>query len=429
MKKNKILSGKWILSNGKIYDPYKNKFLNGDILLSNGKIESIGKIKDKNAKFINCKGKIITSGFIDGRCYLRLPGSGYTETIDSGVSAAMAGGYTSVCLMPEESSPLDNPEIIQYVLDSFNERPINIFPIGSISVGHKGSEIAEFGKMSNKGCIAFSDSFNCVENSQFLRYVYQYSQMYKKRIINHPQDRTMNPQGILNEGFLSTKLGLEGIPNSSESAIVFRDLAIAHEVGAKIHIPHISAKESISIIKEFKKKGLDVTCEVTPHHIFLNESEISEYNTNAKVCPPLRSEKDRVEIIKAIKSGIISCISTDHSPCSSEDKERDIKHAPFGTIGLESAFSATFTGLSEYGFKIEDVIKLFTLGPKEVFNLDVDLIKTGSKANLTIIDPKERWTFSESDIHSKSNNSIMLGKELLSKIIFTVSGKHAFGYF
>jgi len=343
--------------------------------------------------------------------------------------AAMAGGYTSICVMSDINSPLDTPENIKYIIDNSKKVPVNIFPIGSISVKHDGKELCEFGQMTREGAIAFSDNLNSVQNSQFLRYALEYSNMYNIPIINYAQDIGISSGGVVNEGFISTKLGLRGIPDICESIIVFRDLMIAQNIKGKIHIPLVSTKQSIDIIKEFQKQGVNVTAEVTPHHIALNENTVSNYNTNAKVYPPLRSEENRKEIIKAIKNKVVSCICSDHFPHSSEDKEKDIKHAPFGTISLESAFSASYTELIKHNFDITEIIKLFTLGPRDIFNLDVESIKADNNANLVIIDPEKKWTFKESDIYSRSKNSLMMGMDFKGRIDLTISGKNAFGYF
>ena len=429
MRKNKLLSGKWLLSKGRIYDPYQDRFLKGDLLVTNGKIEKIGSISNKGLNVIDCSGKIITSGFIDMRSHFKQPGSGYNETMETGVKAAMAGGYTTVCLMSDDEMPLDSPENIEHIAEKSANLPISILPVGSLSVNHEGKELCEFSQMVKKGAIAFSDNESPVHNSQFLRYALEYSKMNNVPVINYSRDDDLSTGGVVNESILSTKLGLKGFPDISEAIIVFRDLTIAEKVNAKIHLAMVSTKKSISIIRDFQKKGVQATADVTPHHIFFNENAISNYNSNAKVYPPLRSEEDRKEMIKAIRNKVVTCICSDHNPHSSEDKEKDIKHAPFGTVSLESAFSAIYTELSNNKFSISDIIKLFTQGPKEAMNLNVEMIEEGNNANLTVIDPDASWIFDESDIYSKSKNSIMIGEKIKGRIDLTISGKNAFGYF
>ncbi len=427
MKRNKLLSGKWALLGGKIYDPYKDKFFKGDLLLNNGKIDKIGDIKNKNINSIDCSNKIITAGFTDIRSNFKQPGSGYVETIESGISAAMAGGYTSICLMSNQENPLDNPEIIKNISDISSTALINLLPIGSMSIGHEGKELCEYGSMVKEGAVAFSDTVSSPKNSQFLRYALHYSGMYGVPIISYPDDKGLSQGGVVNEGLVSTKMGLKGISDISESIVIFRDLMIAKDVGQKIHIPLVSTKKSVELIKEFQKDGLKVTADASPHHIFFNDQNILDYNSNAKVYPPLRSEENRKSIIKAIENNIITCISSDHSPCSSEDKERDIKNAPFGTISLESAFSLVNSELSQNGFNIKDVIKLFTKGPRDILGLDQESIEINQPANLVVIDPKKTWTFKESNIYSKSKNSIALGQKLIGRIDLTIFKKNAFG--
>ncbi len=295
MKKNKVLSGKWALLNGKVYDPYRNKLFKGDLLLSNGKISKIGKFSTKNINTIDCSGKIITSGFTDIRSHFKQPDSGYVETIESGVAAAMAGGYTTVCLMSDKDSPLDNPENIRSIVQFFKEAFIDVLPIGSASIGHKGKELCEYGYMVGEGAIAFSDTVSTIENTQLLKYALEYSSMYDARIISYPNDFSLSDGGVVNEGIVSTKLGLKGIPDISESITIFRDLMVANQSQQKIHIPLVSTKDSVDIIKSFQAKGVNVTADTSPHHIFFNEENILDYNSNAKVYPPLRTEKNRKE--------------------------------------------------------------------------------------------------------------------------------------
>ena len=425
MKKSKLISGRWVLKGGKVYDPYKDKFLKGDILLNNGKVEKIGDIKEQGINSIDCSGKIITSGFTDIRSHFKQPGSDYVETIESGVKAAMAGGYTTVCLMSDKDSPLDSPEIIKNIMQVTSK--INLFPIGSVSINHEGTELCEYGHMVDEGAVAFSDTLSPIANSQFLRYALDYSDMYNVPLISFCKDSSLSDGGVVNEGSVSTKLGLKGIPNASESIMVFRNLTIAELTGKKIHIPVVSTAKSINIIKEFQKKGLNVTSDVSPHHIFFNDSRLLDYDSNAKVYPPLRAEEDRVSLIKAIKDRVVTSISSDHMPCSSEDKERDIIHAPFGTISLESAFSLSYTALAKEGCSITDVIKLFTKGPREALGLGQNSIKEGLDVDIVVIDPEKSWTFEESDIYSKSKNSIALGFELTSAVDLTLYKKNAFG--
>jgi len=427
MKRNKLLSGKWALLGGKIYDPYEDKFLKGDILLNNGKIEKIGKIQGKNIHSIDCSRKIITSGFTDIRTHFRMPGLNYVETLDSGVSAAMAGGYTSVCLMSDECSPLDSPESINNIVDISKNAIIDILPIGSASIGHKGKELCEYGYMVEEGAVAFSDTIHPVQNSQFLKYALEYSGMYETPFISYPKDNGLSDGGVVNEGIISTKLGLKGVPDISESMMIYRDLMITQLSNQKIHIPIVSTGKSADIIKEFQKNGVNVTADTSPHYIFFNENKISDYNSNAKVYPPLRSEQNRKQIIKAIRNNIITCISSDHSPCSSEDKEKDIAHAPFGTVSLESAFSMSLTALINEGFNITDVIKLFTKGPVDILGIHKNSIKIGTDADLTIIDPNNEWIFQKADIYSKSKNSIALDAKLVGRVDMTICKKNAFG--
>ena len=427
MRKNKNLSGKWAFVNGNIYDPFKKVNIDGSILLEDGIVISIGDVDISDAQQIDCSGKIITAGFIDLHAHFRVPGREDKETLETGAMSAMAGGFTRVCVMPNTDPPLDTPEAIRFIKDKAESVPIQIYPIGAITIGQKGMEIAEYGEMIKEGAVALSDDGLPVENGQVLRLALEYSSMYGVPVINHAEDVSLRNDGLMNESPLSTRLGLDGNPDISESVMVFRDLEIAEFVDGRIHIPHVSTKKSVDIIRLYKAKGVNVTAEVTPHHLGLTENSLINFDTNAKVAPPLRKDADRKALIQGLKDGIITCIATDHAPHTIEDKEKDMKHAPCGMIGLESAFALSNTTLQGDGFAIEDVIGWLTAGPASVLNWDINAFEIGTPAEIAIIDDSSIWEMSVENIYSKSKNSPMVGMEFKGEIVMTVCGDFAFG--
>ena len=418
MKKNSDLI---FLQNGIIYNPFTKNKINGSILIENGKIKEIGDLlAPKNANKIDCKDKIIAPGFIDIHAHFREPGREDKETLESGAMAALSGGFTRVCIMPNTDPPIDSPEAIRFIIEKSKNLPINIFPIGAITIGQKGQELAEFGEMARAGAVALSDDGLPVQNGQVLRNALEYSQKFSLPIINHAEDVFLRNEGVVNENSLSTRLGLPGNPDISESVMVNRDLEIAEFTSGRIHIPHVTTKRSVELIKQFKKKGVNVTAEVSPHHIGLTQDLLTNYDTNLKVAPPLRTEQDRQALIEALIDGTIDCIATDHAPHTIEEKEMDFIHSPCGMIGLESAFGLSHTVLSSK-VATEKIIDFFTKGPANIMNFDIKPFSVDENAELAIINPSLKWTFKETDIISKSKNSPMVGMDFVGKVVGVVS--------
>mgnify|MGYP002840996006 CR=1 FL=1 len=429
IKKHKILNGEWLLKNSKIYDSFAKIYIEGDLLIEDGTIKSVNQ-KISNAKnVINCKGKLICPGFMDLHAHFREPGREDKETLQTGANAAMSGGFTKVCVMPNTNPPLDTPEAIKFIKEKSRFLPIDIYPIGAITINQDGKEIAEYSGMVNEGAVALSDDGIPLQNGQVMRYALEYSSMFDVPIINHAEDIFIRNDGVMNESSLSTKLGLPGNPSISESTMVFRDLELAEYVNGRIHIPHVSSKKSVDLIRFYKEKGVNVTSEATPHHIALNDDLLVSYNTNAKVAPPLRKKEDSMALIDGLNDGTIDCIATDHAPHTIEDKEKDICHAPCGMISLESAFGLSNKALNERNVPIERIIELFTSGPASVLDWKFEPFKVGNKVDLTIIDINKEWNFTEGDIYSRSKNSPVLGMSLLGKVECTIYGENAFGFF
>ncbi len=417
-----------LLEGGTIYDPYKNKKIKGSLLIQNGLVKEVGDIaQPKNVTKVNCRGKLIVPGFIDIHAHFREPGREDKETLATGARAAISGGFTRVCVMPNTNPPLDSPEAIRFILEKSAELPVKIYPMGAITVGQLGIELTEIGEMVKAGAVAISDDGLPVQNGQVLRNALEYAQKYGIPVINHAEDIHLRNDGVMNESSLSTRLGLPGNPDISESVMVHRDLEVADYTGGRIHIPHVSTKRSVDLIRKYKKMGVKVSAEVTPHHIGLTEEKLREYDTYAKVAPPLRQDSDRNALIEGLLDGTIDCIATDHAPHTIEEKEIDFIHSPCGMIGLESAFGLSHTVLTKAGATSEQVIQWFIKGPSAIMGWNIVPFKVGKRADIIIIDPKKKWEFNESDIQSRSKNSPMLGMKFTGKVELTISGKFSFG--
>ena len=411
-----------ILKDGTVYDPLKQKNIKGNVLITNGKINGIGDIKaPKGAEIIDCSGLVITHGFCDIHAHFREPGREDKETLQTGAKAALAGGFTRVCVMPNTNPPLDDPESIRFIVEKAEETQIYIHPIGAITKGQQGKEIAEMGAMKTEGAVAFSDDGVPLQNAYVMRLALEYAGMINVPIINHAEDVPLRNEGVMNESVISTKLGLSGNPYIAESAMVQRDLQIAQSTNSTLHIPHVSTKKSVEAIKEYKSVFPKVTAEVTPHHLYFNDEALTTYNTNLKVAPPIRTEDDRKTLITALSDGTIDCIATDHAPHTIEEKEAPFDLAPFGMIGLESCFGAVNKVLvQENKMKIEYLIDLLTVKARKIMGFEQDLFAEGTVAEITVINPKTSWIFKKDDIYSRSINSPYIGEELFGKIIYTI---------
>ena len=418
-----LLPKKILFQNVEILDPLKGTNKKGNILIINGKIAEIGKFDQPSGiKIIDAKGLTLTQGFCDLHVHFREPGNEDKETLFSGSRAALAGGFTRVCAMPNTRPPIDSPELISYIIEKSKDCPINIHPIGAVTKGQAGIEISEMGLMKDMGAVAFSDDGLPIQNGLVMRKALEYSTMLGLPIINHAEDSFLRCDGVMNEGSISTRLGLPGNPDIAESTMVYRDLKLAEMTGAKLHVPHVSTAASVEHIKDMKSISNNITAEVTPHHLFFSDKDLVNYNTDLKVAPPIRNNKSRKALVNGIKKGVIDCIATDHAPHTLQDKETTFDLAAFGMIGLESCFGIVKKLLvDDEGLSLIKLVKLLTISPRKIMGFNYDLLKIGVEAELVLFDANENWVFEKKNIFSQSINSPFFGQELSGKIKYTVS--------
>ncbi len=429
MMKSKNLR-KVLLKSGRIIDPFSKKTFKGDILIENGKISKIGSsipFRGKGYDIIDCKGLVVTHGFCDIHVHFREPGREDKETLETGANAAIAGGFTQVCTMANTNPVIDSPEHIHYVVSKSEKLPVDIFPIGAVSKNQEGKDLTEMLLMQKNGAVAFSDDGLPIQNAQFMKLALTYSKMLNVPIMNHAEDIFLRNDGVMNASTTSNNLGLKGNSSLAEAVMVYRDLILATSMNCKLHLLHLSTKESVDLLKQFKSKKNLISSEVSPHHLYFVDEDIENFNTNLKVGPPIRGKADRKALIEAIKSGLIDCIATDHAPHTIEDKETTFNDAEFGMIGLESCFGVVNKVLvKENGMSLKSLIEKLTVNPRKVMNLDANLFVEGKHAQITIFDPNEKWVFEDKHIQSKSSNSPFLGKELTGKIKYILSKNQIF---
>ncbi len=415
-----------LLKGGMILDPINEFLKKGDVLIENGTIKSTGKVTpSKSVDIIDCSGLIVTHGFCDIHVHFREPGREDKETLDSGSMAALAGGFTRVCVMPNTEPPLDSPESIRYTIDRAEECPIHIHPIGAITKGQDGKELTEMGVMLSEGAVAFSDDGLPVTDSGMMRNALEYATMFDVPVINHAEDLCLKKDGVMHEGKVSTHLGLPASPSITESNIVHRDLALTELTGGRLHVPHVSSAKSTDHIRQMKKSNKNITAEVTPHHLFFTDEDLTSYNTNLKVAPPIRTRTDQEALIHGVKDGTFDCIATDHAPHTVEEKEGTFDLAPFGMIGLESCLGAVNRVLvKENKIDLTRLVQMLTVNPRRIMGFETDLLAEGSPAELVIFDPNKKWTFHKNDIRSRSQNSPYLGEELIGRPLITIVKGH-----
>jgi dihydroorotase len=423
---------KILIKNGRVFDPVQNIDGNYDIFIRNGKIDKLQKniniasIEATNIQVIDAKKKFVFPGLIDMHTHLREPGAEGKETIESGTKAAAKGGFTTICCMPNTNPCLDNLPAVEYIiLKSEKEAIVNVLPVGCITKNQQGKELSEIGKLIEAGVVAISDDGKPVMDSFIMSKALEYCKIFDIPIISHCEDLNLSSTGVINEGEISTKLGLKGIPNAAEEVMVARDIILSDLTGGHVHIAHISTKGSVDLIRSAKKKGINITCETAPHYFSLTEKEVLGYNTNAKMNPPLRTKKDVAAIKKGLFDGTIDCIASDHAPHTKEEKNREFDLAPFGIIGLETELSLSYQELVvKEKMDLLEMLKKFTLNPQKIMKIKKrGSLEIGNFADIVIFNPNEKFKVSDKII-SKSSNTPFLDWELQGVVEITiVNGK------
>uniref|UniRef100_A0A7C6AAB8 Dihydroorotase n=1 Tax=candidate division WOR-3 bacterium TaxID=2052148 RepID=A0A7C6AAB8_UNCW3 len=426
-----MLKDKIILTGGIIVDPVKKKLTESDIYIEQGIIKKIGKnFKASGTQILDIKGNYIAPGFIDLHTHLRQPGREDEETIATGAYAALAGGFTKVCCMPNTEPAIDNEGVVKFILQ---EQALagyaQVLPVGAATKGRAGAEISEIGQLVAAGIVAISDDGDPISDPRVMRQVLEYAKIFDLPVISHCEIKALSANGVMNEGIISTRLGLRGIPDIAEAAMVYEHILLADYTKSRLHIAHISTKKSVEIIRWAKEKGISITAETCPHYFSLTEEMCETFDSNYKVNPPLRTKMDAEAIKEALADGTIDVIATDHAPHLASEKEVEFDLAPFGMIGLETAFAIGYEELvlKKYLNLIDYIAKL-TCEPAKVLKLDLPTIAEGKTANLVIFDPKAKWVYQKEIIKSKSQNSPFIGRELKGKISKVIIGNHLFEF-
>jgi dihydroorotase len=419
---------KLLIANGHLIDPAANENTGMNVLIEDGKVSAWlrhGETAPADAEIFDATGLLVAPGFIDLHVHLREPGQEYKETIATGAEAAATGGFTSVCCMPNTAPINDNAAITRFIIEQANRAGFaNVFPIGAITKASDGAELAEMGEMKTAGIVAVSDDGRPVPNAGMMRRALEYAKDFDLTVVDHCEDKSLSAGGVMHEGRMSLLLGLKGMPALAEDLDAVRDVLLAEATGAKIHIAHISTKGAIEAVRRARAKGLSVTCEVAPHHFSMTDESVEGYDTNTKMSPPLRSREHLEAILEALKDGTIDAIATDHAPHHTDEKNLEFDRAPFGITGLETAVGLAFEKLVHTGtIDLQRLVELFSTNPARIFNLkNRGTLKTGSIADVTILDPDLKWTYRVSETKSKSKNSPFDGWQFTGAAIATIVG-------
>ncbi len=422
---------KTLIYGGRVIDPATNTDKICDLVIENGLISQLGEnlldsIIADDVQKIDATGKIVAPGLIDMHCHLREPGQEYKEDIKSGTRAAAKGGFTSVACMPNTVPPIDNAALVKFIYAKAAEDAcVNVYPIGAVSKGQKGEELAEIGDMKAEGAVAVSDDGKPVSSPVLMRRALEYANMFNCLVISHCEDLSLVAEGSMNEGAVSTRLGLKGIPCAAEEVQAARDVIIAGEMGARLHLAHLSTAGSVEILRQAKKNGINVTAETCPHYFSLTEEAVDGFNTNAKMNPPLRTQKDVEAIIEGLADGTIDAIATDHAPHHVDEKDVEFAYAANGIVGLETALALGVTHLVKTNrLTLLQLIEKMSKNPADILGLDKGRIAKGQAADLVIFDIDSPYTVKTEEFETKSKNSPYIGCELYGKVDYTlVNGK------
>lgn len=417
-----------LIKNGHLIDPAEGQNSGKDLLIDNGRVAawlSPGEGIPDGCEILDASGLVVAPGFIDLHVHLREPGQEHKETIASGCAAAVAGGFTSVCPMPNTNPINDNAAITRYMIEQAERAGFaNVFPVGAITKGSNGAELAEMGEMKAAGAVAVSDDGRPVPNAGMMRRAMEYARDFDLPVVDHCEDKSLSHGGVMHEGRISLLLGLKGMPALAEDLDAVRDIQLAKETGAHIHIAHISTKGAIEAVRRAKSEGINVTCEVAPHHFTLTDRAVEGYDTNTKMAPPLRCEEHLEAVLDAIEDGTVDAIATDHAPHHADEKALEYDRAPFGITGLETAVGLAFSELVHKGLiDLVRLVELFSTNPARVFKLTGrGTLKPGSYADVTLLDPTLDWIYRNADSRSKSKNSPFEGRLFHGAAVATIVG-------
>jgi dihydroorotase len=415
---------KILIKGGHVLDPAHGVDGNLDLLIEDGKVARIGKdLQAPGAETIDAAGKVVTPGLVDIHVHLRDPGYEYKEDIVSGTRAAVAGGFTSVACMPNTNPVNDNKSVTLYIRrKAVEEGYANVFPVGSVTKGLKGESLSEMGDLKEAGCVALSDDGRPVTSGELMRRAMEYAHPFGLSIISHAEDLSLVGEGVMNDGFVATELGLKGIPWVAEDAAVARDVMLAEYTGARLHVAHVSTRGAVEIIRAARKRGVRVTCEATPHHFTLTEDAVRGYDTNAKMNPPLRSAEDVAAVRAGLADGTIDAIATDHAPHHFDEKNVEFNIALNGIVGLETALPLTLRLVKDGLLSLTEAVSRLTAGPAMALGIPRGTLETGAPADVTIIDPELKWTVEAGKLLSKSKNTPFDGWKMKGAATHTIVG-------
>jgi|BioPla2DNA2_1021312.scaffolds.fasta_scaffold00456_16 dihydroorotase len=415
-----------LIKGGHVIDPKTNTDGISDILIEDGMITEVDNISDDleilNGDVINAEGKLVLPGLVDAHCHLRDPGFEYKEDIESGTRSAAAGGFTSVACMPNTNPVADNESVIKYIINKAKQDGVvNVYPIGAISKGQKGEELSEIGELKFAGAVAISDDGKPLKRSSLMKRALEYSSMFDITVISHCEDMDIVDEGVMNEGYWSTIMGLRGIPSAAEEIMVARDLILAEYTKVPIHIAHVSTELSVELIRHAKKRGVKVTCETCPHYFVLTDEACTGFNTYAKVNPPLRTERDVKAVIEGLKDGTIDVIATDHAPHHIDEKNVEFNLAANGIVGFETALPLAITYLVKPGhLTMNQLVEKMCVNPSKILGLNKGTLEVGRSADITILDVEEEFVVDVNKFKSKAKNSPFDGFKLKGSIYYTI---------
>ncbi len=412
-----------VIKNGRVIDPASGTDRVADVLIVKGRVAGVAPgLSSPKAQVIDASGMIVAPGFIDMHVHLREPGFEHAETIESGSRAAAAGGFTSICAMPNTKPVNDNATVTGYIREQARSKAaVNVFPIGAITKGSEGEELAAIGAMKEAGAVAISDDGKPVMNSRVMRRAMEFARSYGLPLIDHCEDLALSAGGDMHEGAQSVRWGLRGIPSAAEDAMVARDLVLAQLTGARCHIAHVSTRNAVAMVAYARSQGLAATCEATPHHFSLSDAEMAAYDSNYKMKPPLRSPADRAAVVEALAAGTVTAIATDHAPHPGSEKMQEFERCPFGIIGLETALALALDELVRPGkITLDRMIELFTTGPESILRLGRGTLATGAPGDVTVFCTDLEWTYDVNQSPSRSRNSPFHGRTFHGGPVATV---------